>query len=221
MLLLALLRVANAQPPVLQHHSPFRASAYNDFTAFDSDACLEGNDTIQVTAFYNNRSNTLQGKPTFTNPVELHKSGPNTYRFRAESIGTIHIILDFGNAVDTQRFSIRQVEYDLRLGRYNLDYARGISRAYFVNQQGLVAYLIGISACGKAKIIGFKLTRIRDSLPHQTVSNTGAKFSREGKALINRALPGDIYLFEDITLRVPGDGSRRRKHRTVAIRISE
>ncbi|MTB52551.1 GldM family protein [Lewinella sp. W8] len=58
-------------------------------------------------------------------------------------------------------------------------------------------------------VVSFKMTYLANRQDAIPALNRGARFSSQSRTLINRAKPGDLYLFEDVRVKCPGDtGSR-------------
>ncbi len=79
----------------------------------------------------------------------------------------------------------------------------------FKAQAGVLAILHNFDFEAYCKIQGFILTRITENGDRVEVVNQGAKYTAAAIDLIDEALPGDIYTFDKMRARCPGDPAGR------------
>jgi hypothetical protein len=84
-----------------------------------------------------------------------------------------------------------------------------ISANEFKAHGSLVAVLNGFDFDAKCVISSFTLTRVPKHKDVVTTSNMGSIFRTETQALVNEADHGDVYYFDDIKARCPGDEAGR------------
>lgn len=84
----------------------------------------------------------------------------------------------------------------------------------FKAQMGVAAILENIDFDTKCDMVEYNITHIgadnvEGKLFKHRVKNMGARYSPESQALINEAVPGDIFIFSDIKTKCPGDNQPR------------
>ncbi len=79
----------------------------------------------------------------------------------------------------------------------------------FRAQGGVLAILENFDFFAKCQTVSFDLYYVAKKQDPVHVSNRGARFNSDSRNLINRAKPGDIYFFENIRAKCPGDGNSR------------
>lgn len=80
----------------------------------------------------------------------------------------------------------------------------------FKAQGGVGAFLENFDFDARCQIQGFMMTRIPNELDRVEVVNRGARYSKESKDLIGKALPGDIYTYDNVKVKCPGDAAGRK-----------
>jgi hypothetical protein len=77
-------------------------------------------------------------------------------------------------------------------------------------QQGVVPVLSGFDFDAKCDITSFTmLRRPRRDDPEIIRDHKGGRFNADARGMIQKATPGDIYYFEDIRCKCPGDPASR------------
>ncbi len=80
----------------------------------------------------------------------------------------------------------------------------------FKAQGGVLAILDGFDFDARCNIQGFNLTYVAKRQDPVPVINKGPRFSAQAKRLVSRAKPGDIYYFDNVRARCPGDKAGRK-----------
>ncbi len=80
----------------------------------------------------------------------------------------------------------------------------------FKIQSVVVADLPSFDFDTKCNIQGFTLTKVAKRSDPVSAPNGGGKISGEAAALMNSAKPGDVYFFENVKARCPGDAATRK-----------
>ncbi len=80
----------------------------------------------------------------------------------------------------------------------------------FKAQAGVLAMLDNFDFDAKCQISGFVLTRQAKRADPIDKINKGPRYSGEAKALIMRAKPGDVYYFDNVKAKCPGDPAGRK-----------
>jgi hypothetical protein len=76
-------------------------------------------------------------------------------------------------------------------------------------QQALIPVLEGFDFDARCDIKGFQIIRSAKREDPEINANAGGKFDERTKALINKAKPGDIFVFDNIKCNCPGDVASR------------
>ncbi len=80
----------------------------------------------------------------------------------------------------------------------------------FKAQQGIIPTLEGFDFDAKCQIMGFRCVRVAPRQdPEIKLNDAGGRFGGDVNGLIQKAKPGDRYIFEDIKARCPGDQAGR------------
>jgi len=85
-----------------------------------------------------------------------------------------------------------------------------ISSGEFKVQRGIAAILENFDFDAACSIQSFRVVYIARRQDAVLVQNDGALFSASAKDAINKAKPGDQYIFDDIKARCPGDAAGRK-----------
>jgi gliding motility-associated protein GldM len=80
----------------------------------------------------------------------------------------------------------------------------------FKAQGGVLAWLDGFDFDAKCQIQSFRLTRVPKRQDPVVIENPGGSFNGQSRSLADAAKPGDIYYFDDVKARCPGDQSGRQ-----------
>ncbi len=80
----------------------------------------------------------------------------------------------------------------------------------FSARQGIVAALLNFDFEAKCKIQGFELTRVPKRQDPQRAMNSGPRYNGKVANLVKAAKPGDIYYFDNVKARCPGDSAGRK-----------
>ncbi len=80
----------------------------------------------------------------------------------------------------------------------------------FSARQGIVAALLNFDFEAKCTIQGFELTRVPKRQDPQRAQNSGPRYSGKAANLVKAAKPGDIFYFDNIKGKCPGDKAGRK-----------
>lgn len=80
----------------------------------------------------------------------------------------------------------------------------------FKAQGGVLAILEGFDFDARCNIQGFNLTYVAKRQDPVPVINQGPVYSDQAKRLVSQAKPGDIYYFDNVRARCPGDKAGRQ-----------
>ncbi len=128
-------------------------------------------------------------KPTKIGDAKITVSGgglaPTTYQYRVKKIPTP--IVKLGNSIGG---SMKAAEFKIHKGVY--------------------PHLENFDFEATCNVVGFELTRLPKKDDPQFAKNNGGKYGAEAQRLVQRAQPGDIYYFDKIKVRCPGDVNSRK-----------
>ncbi|MEL6944679.1 MAG: GldM family protein, partial [Bacteroidota bacterium] len=79
----------------------------------------------------------------------------------------------------------------------------------FKAQGGLLAMLEGFDFDARCNIQGFNLVRVPKRQDAVNSTNSGARYNAKSQRLVRAAKPGDLYYFENIKAKCPGDRAGR------------
>lgn len=151
-------------------------------------------------------SNDLKVSPS---GISLNKTGKGKYNATASRPGNATITVSGGGLAATKfEFRVKRIPDPIaRLG--NKD-SGSLGTGEFKAQGGVAAWLDNFDFDAKCKIEGFIMTRVAKRSDPVDAPNRGARFSGQAERLKNMATPGDIYYFENIKARCPGDAAARK-----------
>lgn len=151
-------------------------------------------------------SNDLKVSP---NGISLNKTGKGKYNATASRPGNATITVSGGGLAATKfEFRVKPIPDPIaRLG--NKD-SGALGTGEFKAQGGVAAWLDNFDFDAKCQIEGFIMTRVAKRQDPVDAPNRGPRFSGQAERLKNMASPGDIYYFENIKARCPGDAAARK-----------
>lgn len=92
-----------------------------------------------------------------------------------------------------------------------LSQSRGgkIGSGTFRAQGGVIPVLEGFDFDARCDIAGYSLVRVPNRQDPEVVTNPGGKYTPDALRLVNKAVPGDRFFFENIRCKCPGDIAQR------------
>ena len=85
-----------------------------------------------------------------------------------------------------------------------------IGNGEFKAQGGVSAILDGFDFDAKCQIQGFIITRQAKRADPVEVNNRGARWTSQARELVNKAKPGDVFYFDNVKAKCPGDPAGRK-----------
>ncbi|MEM9846941.1 MAG: GldM family protein [Bacteroidota bacterium] len=85
----------------------------------------------------------------------------------------------------------------------------GMRSGEFKGQEGLLAVLKGFDFDARCNIQGFNLVRVPKRQDAVSSTNPGARYNAKSQRMVAAAKPGDIYYFENVKAKCPGDKAGR------------
>ena len=139
----------------------------------------------------------------------LKKTGQGKFIATVSKPGEITVNVSGGGLPNTPyTFRVKRIPDPVaRLGK-SADGSMG--NGEFKAQPGVIPWLDGFDFDAKCKIDGFNVTRVPKRQDPIQKANRGGTFNPEVKRIIAMAKPGDVYYFENVKARCPGDAAGRK-----------
>ncbi len=141
--------------------------------------------------------------------INLSSKGGGKYNVTASSPGNASITVSGGGLAST-KFDFRVKRIPDPIARLGNQDSGSLGTGEFKAQGGVGAWLDNFDFETKCQIDGFILTRVAKRADPVDATNSGARFGGTAQRLVDMAAPGDIYYFENIKARCPGDGAARK-----------
>lgn len=140
--------------------------------------------------------------------IAIRPSGPGQFIANVNIPGEYTLIVNTHNSDYQPTFRAKRIPDPVAsLG----DQMGGaISVGQFKDQAGILALLQNFDFDAKCQTTGYVMWRIEANGTRSSVVNRGPRFSADSVQLINLATPGDLYIFENIKARCPGDVVNRQ-----------
>jgi hypothetical protein len=204
MLLLAFSKNLFAQQPsrvmVSREHGHFTAHMDNRFTVV---AQQEGPVSVnQLTA-------TMQVGDMNAYPLDVKKQN-TAFIIHPDTVGVITIEIDLGDTIETKKIRVKPVEAEARLGRWSAQTDEPVSNAEFKAQLGITALVQGFDIDARCRVYGYEVIRVNMLNQASRIKNKGSRYTEDTRALINQAVPRDLYIFRNIRCRCPGSSKIQR-----------
>jgi gliding motility-associated protein GldM len=141
--------------------------------------------------------------------ITLTPAGRGKYIAKAKNPGNATITVSGGGLASTKfEFRVKRIPDPIaRLGRED---SGALGTGAFKAQGGVGAWLDNFDFKATCKIEGFVMTRVAKRQDPVDAPNRGARFGAQAARLVKMATPGDIYYFENIKARCPGDPAARK-----------
>ncbi|MEL6971788.1 MAG: GldM family protein [Bacteroidota bacterium] len=159
---------------------------------------------------------TISASGVSSNDVTVTKSGPITISGR----GSNRVVTASapGQAkVNVSANGVSLGSFDFRIKRIPNPEARlsgkkdgSMGTGEFKAQGGVGAFLDDFDFDATCQVAGFNLVYVpkrQDAIP---VQNRGARYNDAARRVVNQAKPGDIYYFENVRAKCPGDTATRK-----------
>ena len=140
--------------------------------------------------------------------INLSKVGGAKYNATVNTQGEATITLAGGGLTATAfKFRVKRIPDPVPM----LSGKRGgaIGNGEIKAQSGVIPMLEGFDFDARCQIQGYTVVRVAPRQDAEIAQNGGGKFEGGATSLINKAKPGDRYLFENIKARCPGDAAAR------------
>ena len=140
--------------------------------------------------------------------VELVKKGNSKYVAIPQKTGRASITVSGGGLQPTTfDYKVKRIpDPTMKLGNLTGGH---VPVAHFKAQKGLIPFLENFDFEAKAVVKGFELVRIRRG-DAATALNRGGRYGSEAQRLVDNAQRKDIFYFDNIKVRCPGDDYDRK-----------
>lgn len=145
--------------------------------------------------------------------IEVIEKEGGFYSLRASrpGRGTIYVIAgDY-----EEEYQVRMKRIPDPIAKLGSKGSGEMSAEEFKTQKGIAAWLENFDFEARCQTVSFSMTRITKDGTTETLENKGGRFAEMVTALKDKAQAGDIYLFENIKQRCPGDAASRRSNSLV------
>jgi gliding motility-associated protein GldM len=141
--------------------------------------------------------------------ITMSKAGSGKYNVTASRPGNASITVS-GGGLNATKFDFRVKRIPDPIARLGNKDSGSLGTGEFKAQGGVGAWLDNFDFEAKCKIEGFIMTRVAKRQDPVDAINRGARFGGQASQLQKLANPGDIYYFENIKARCPGDAAARK-----------
>jgi len=141
--------------------------------------------------------------------INLSSKGGGKYNVTATRPGEASITVSGGGLAST-KFDFRVKRIPDPIARLGKEDSGSLGTGAFRAQGGVGAWLDNFDFDARCQIEGFILTRVAKRQDPVDAVNSGARFGSQAQRLIDMASPGDIYYFENVKARCPGDPAARK-----------
>ncbi len=138
----------------------------------------------------------------------VKKVGSSNYVVNVSQPGECQIVVSGGGLRDSKPFRIKRIPDPVaRLGNVE---DGPVPSGTFKAQGGVIAWLDNFDFDARCDITGFELTYVPKRQDPVPVTNPGARYNDKAQRLVRMAKPGDMYYFNNVRAKCPGDQATRR-----------
>lgn len=140
---------------------------------------------------------------------QLTKTGSNTWNVRVtQPTDDCSITVSGGELNASKQFRVKRIPDPIAKLGNKPDGEMG--NGEFKVQKGLIAWLENFDFDARCEIQGFNLVKVSKREDPVEAINSGGSFDGKAQNLVQSAKPGDIYYFENVKARCPGDPAGRK-----------
>jgi len=142
----------------------------------------------------------------------MKRDKPGKYTVTATKPGDVTINVSGGGLPNTPfKYRVKRIPDPVAsLNPNNKEDGGQVGNGKFKAMGGIFAMLENFDFDAKCKIQGFELTRQAKRADPVSEINRGAKYSSSARALVMKAKPGDVFYFDNVKARCPGDKAGRK-----------
>lgn len=141
--------------------------------------------------------------------VSLKPAGKGKYIATASRPGEAKITVS-GGGLQATKFDFRVKRIPDPQARLSKSTGGGMGNGEFKAQGGVGAFLDNFDFDATCRIQGYNLTYVAKRQDPVESVNGGARYNAKSKRLVDRAKPGDIYYFDNVKAKCPGDPAGRK-----------
>lgn len=141
--------------------------------------------------------------------ISMKKKSAGKYTVTATKPGDAKITVSGGGLPPTS-FAYRVKRIPDPQARLSKSSGGSMGNGQFKAQGGVGAFLDNFDFEATCKIQGFNLVYVAKRQDPVESINSGPRYSAQSKRLVNNAKPGDIYYFDNVKARCPGDPAGRK-----------
>lgn len=136
--------------------------------------------------------------------------GAGKYTVTVNTPGEATITVSGGGVSQSFPFRVKRIPDPApRLGGNPKNKGGTMGNGEFKAQGGISAILDGFDFDAKCDVVGFELNYVAKRQDVITKTNNGARWNSEVSSLIEKAKPGDVYYFDEVKCKCPGDAASR------------
>lgn len=129
------------------------------------------------------------------------------YNVKVQSQGTAKITVSAKTFSKTFDYRVKRIPNPV--AKFGGKTGGSMGDGSFKAQKGLIADLENFDFDAKCRIQGFKLVHVPKRQDAKVSVNSGASFGQQARSSMNKAKPGDVFYFDDVKARCPGDKAAR------------
>jgi hypothetical protein len=136
--------------------------------------------------------------------LTIKKTGDYTYSIRANKPGIAKIRISSNGYEQAYSYRVKSMPSPVALiGTKHASKYPG--KGEFRAQTGVFAVLESFDFDAKCYITGYHVTYLHPREEPEFAQNSGGRFNEQTRKLIDKARPGDVYMFDEIRCKCPGD----------------
>ncbi len=129
---------------------------------------------------------------------------------KVTSPGDCKITISGGDEMPATSFPFRVKRIPDPIAKLGKDVSGNLGSGAFKAQTGIMAVLENFDFEARCDIQSFDLTRVPKREDPVTKMNNGGKYDAQSSAMVNAARPGDVFYFDNVKARCPGDVAGRK-----------
>ncbi len=141
--------------------------------------------------------------------ITLKPAGKGKFIATSKKPGAAKITVS-GGGLQATTFDFRVKRIPDPVARLSKSSGGSMGNGEFKAQAGVGAFLDNFDFDAKCKIAGYNLTYVAKRQDPVESVNGGPRYNAKSKRLVNQAKPGDIYYFDNVKAKCPGDPAGRK-----------
>ena len=139
---------------------------------------------------------------------KIKKTGSNNFEVTVAKPGECRVNVSGGGLKDSKVFRVKRIPDPV--ARLSKSSGGTMGNGEFKAQGGVGAFLDNFDFDAKCAIQGFNLVYVAKRQDPVEVVNSGPRYSDKSRRMVQRAKPGDIYYFDNVKAKCPGDPAGRK-----------